>query len=65
MAAPNLSENQQQAVLRAVQPLPPFQREAFYAAVAQFFRGRDDLVDGELFRALIALQREHLRYPIG
>jgi hypothetical protein len=58
---PNLSEGHQRAVIQAAQPLPPVRREVFYAAVAHLFQGRADVGDGELFRTLRELQREHLR----
>jgi hypothetical protein len=63
MRLPSLSEEQQRMVLETAQPLPRQLREAFYSAVAAYFRGRDDVGDGELYRVLRSLQRECLSYP--
>jgi hypothetical protein len=45
-----LTEDQQQAVQRAIYPLEQFQRDRFMAALEILFAGR--IGDGELFRML-------------
>jgi hypothetical protein len=60
----SLSEEQQVAVLRALQPLQEYERSAFLAALVPLLRGKD-IGDGELFRLIRALQRELWRPPSG
>jgi hypothetical protein len=39
------------------------ERDAFLAALLQQFAGRTEIGDGELFRTLRELQRQHFRPP--
>jgi hypothetical protein len=43
--------------------LDMLQRDAFLAAFLQQFAGRTEIGDGELFRTLRELQRQHFRPP--
>jgi hypothetical protein len=58
-----LTDSQQWQVIRAANPLDMLQRDAFLAALLQQFAGRTEIGDGELFRTLRELQRQHLRPP--
>jgi len=58
-----LTDSQQWQVIRATNPLDMPQRDAFLAALLQQFVGRIEIGDGELFRALRELQRQHFRPP--
>jgi hypothetical protein len=57
------SDDQLSAVMRASQPLEPYERSAFLSALATLFQGRSEVGDGELFRSIKQLQREHFRPP--
>jgi hypothetical protein len=50
-------------ILRAATPLERYQREAFMTALALLLQGRKEIGDGELFRILRDLQREHFDFP--
>jgi hypothetical protein len=43
--------------------LDALQRDAFLTALLQQFTGRTEIGDGELFRTLRELQRQHFRPP--
>lgn len=58
-----LTDSQQWQVIRATNPLDMLQRDAFLAALLQQFAGRTEIGDGELFRTLRELQRQHFRPP--
>ena len=58
-----LTDSQQWQVIRATNPLDMLQRDAFLAALLQQFADRTEIGDGELFRTLRDLQREHFRPP--
>jgi hypothetical protein len=58
-----LTEQQQDAVMRITTPLDPLQRQAFFKALSQFYRGQETIGDGELYRTLRELQRAHFLYP--
>ena len=58
-----LTDSQQWQVIRATNPLDMLQRDAFLVALLQQFAGRTEIGDGELFRTLRDLQREHFRPP--
>jgi hypothetical protein len=64
MSPISLSDDQLSAIMRASQPLEPFERSAFLAALATLFQGRSEIGDGELFRSIKQLQREHFRPPV-
>ena len=57
--APRLTDRQQSAVLRTANPLERYQREAFMTALSLLLNNRSEIGDGELFRILRELQREH------
>jgi hypothetical protein len=61
---PRLTEGQQSAVLRAANPLERYQREAFMTALSLLLNNRNEIGDGELFRLLRDLQREHYDFPV-
>jgi hypothetical protein len=58
-----LTDDQQSAVIRAANPLDRTQRDAFIAQLLVAFAGRDEVGDGELFRALRDLQRSVFEPP--
>jgi hypothetical protein len=58
-----LTDSQQWQVIRATNPLDMLQRDAFLAALLQQFADRTEIGDGELFRTLRELQRQHFRPP--
>ena len=62
--APRISDRQQTAILRAANPLEGYQRDAFLAALSLLLKDRDDIGDGELFRILRELQKEHFDFPV-
>jgi len=59
-----LTDDQQTAVLRAAYPLQPHQRSAFMATLYTLLEGRHSIGDGELYRVLRELQRQHFSPPI-
>jgi hypothetical protein len=60
----SVSDRQLDAILAACEPLPPPDRDAFLAALANLLRSElQPLGDGALFRAVRALQREFFRPP--
>ena len=61
--APRLTDRQQSAVLNAANPLEGCQRDAFMIALALLLNNRSEIGDGELFRILRELQREHYDFP--
>ena len=61
--APRLTDRQQSAVLRAANPLEAYQREAFITALSLLLKNHNEIGDGELFRILRELQREHYDFP--
>jgi hypothetical protein len=58
-----LTEHQQSLVLNALRPLDRLQREALLSGLSHHFGDRSEIGDGELFRLLRDLQREHFKYP--
>ena len=50
---------QQTAIFDSARPLNSHERDAYIAAVHVYFRGRTEVGDGELGRALRELQQEH------
>ena len=58
-----ITERQQSAVLNATNALERLQKDAFLAALAHLLEGRNEIGDGELYRTLRDLQREHFRPP--
>jgi hypothetical protein len=60
-----LTDDQLSAVWTACQPLAPDQRVGFLEALAAELRGLDDIGDGQLFRAIRAVQRKHFDPPQG
>ena len=60
---PQATDSQQWQVIRATNPLDMLERDAFLAALLQQFAGRTEIGDGELFRTLRELQRQHFRPP--
>jgi hypothetical protein len=58
-----LTEHQQSLVLNAVRPLDRPQREALLDGLTHRIGDRSEIGDGELFRLLRDLQREHFQYP--
>jgi hypothetical protein len=61
----SLSDEQMNAVMRACQPLQPYERSAFLAALAPLLRGRNDVGDGELHRLIRELLRQTWHPPSG
>jgi hypothetical protein len=59
----SLSDQQLTALMTAARPLQPLERSAFLAALAVLLRGRDEVGDGELYRSIKQLQREHFKPP--
>ena len=59
----SLSDQQLEAVFAATRPLQPPEREAFLTALAVLYAGRSEIGDGELFRSIRELQREHFKPP--
>jgi hypothetical protein len=57
------SDEQMAAIESACRPLDRISRVAFVEAVGVYFRGRSDIGNGELYRCLAELQREHLVPP--
>ena len=57
--APRLTERQQSAVLSAADQLEVYQRDAFMTALTLLLKNGNEISDGELFRTLRELQREH------
>ena len=51
------------AVLAAATPLPPHDRDAFIAALANLLRGEREIGDGTVHRAVRALQKEFFQPP--
>ena len=62
--APRLTERQQSAVLSAADPLEVYQRDAFMTALTLLLKNGNEISDGELFRMLRELQREHYGFPL-
>ena len=62
--APRLTERQQSAVLSAADPLEVYQRDAFMTALTLLLKNGNEISDGELFRMLRELQREHYDFPL-
>jgi hypothetical protein len=60
-----LTDEQQIAVRRAIQPLDRIQRDAFLAALNSLFGERRSIGDGELYHMLRELQRIHFAYPMS
>jgi hypothetical protein len=60
----SLSDQQLDAVFRAAEPLQPYERCAFLAALARLHSGRSEIGDGEFFRSIRDLQREHFKPPV-
>ena len=58
-----LSDEQMTALIQASQPLQPHDRSAFLTELAARFEGREDVGDGELFRAVAELQRQFFTAP--
>jgi hypothetical protein len=52
-----LTDAQQSAVLRATNPLDRLQRDEFIAQLLVAFAGREEIGDGELYRAVRQLQQ--------
>jgi hypothetical protein len=63
MAELVLSDRQQKMVLDATFALDSHERHAFMTALASLLTGRAEVGDGELFRLLRELQREHYQFP--
>jgi len=63
MSPLTFSDQQLDAITRATGPLQPHERSAFLAALAIWFRNRTEVGDGELYRTLASLQREHFAAP--
>jgi hypothetical protein len=59
----HLSDTQQSTVMHATAQLDRYQRQAFMIALNKLFAGRSEIGDGELYRTLRDLQREHFKYP--
>jgi hypothetical protein len=53
------------AIQNAAHPLNDYERSAFLAAVHVYFRGRTEVGDSELGRALRELQYEHRKSSLG
>ena len=60
-----LTAAQADAVWRAAGVLDRHDQHAFLAEVARQFAGRDEIGDGELFRRLRELQRQHHIFPLS
>ena len=58
-----LSNPQLRMLMQAAAPMNVHDRAAFLNAVAVYFRGRQEVGDGELGRAIRQLQCEHYRPP--
>jgi hypothetical protein len=61
---PTLDDAQQVAILNAMRPLGPHEREAFLSALTHLLSGKPEIGPGELHRTLVDLQRECFAYPL-